>query len=203
MPLGILPAYGDADWNGSPAQWIAIFEWAGATFHQPKYRAAADAVFRYQVERGLPLGDLSEAVVYADETIKPQPEPRHSVLLERLSGRGERIPDKVILRGDDGGGGATQPYVMMQATESLGHSHPHAGSISAYCAGGAVLLNTLGYDATATSLHQSFIVRPADEPFLNFFGDPHGTLCWRRSCPMARVSPPKSPATPARSEPRR
>jgi hypothetical protein len=39
-----------------------------------------------------------------------------------------------------------------------------------------VLLHTLGYDATATALHQSFIVRPPDEPFLSFFGDPRGTL---------------------------
>jgi hypothetical protein len=170
MPIGILPAYGDANWNGSANLWIAIFEWAGATFHQPKYRAAADAIFRYQLERGLPLGDLSEAVEYADETIKPEPAPRSSVLLERVSGRGERIPDKVLLRGAE-----SQAYVMLQATESLGHSHPHAGSISAYSIGGSVLLSTLGYDATATPLHQSFIVRPADEKFLDFFGDPAST----------------------------
>ena len=175
MPVGILPAYGDAEWNGSPSLWIAIFEWAGATFGQPKYRAAADAIFRYNLERGLVIGDLSEAVEYADETIRPIPEPRHSALLQRQSGRGQRVADKVILRGSDVEG-AAQPYVMMQATESLGHSHPHAGSISAYCAGGAVLLNTLGYDATATPLHQSFMVRPPDEPFLSFFGDPQGTL---------------------------
>jgi hypothetical protein len=171
MPVGILPAYGDANWNGAPDLWIGIFEWAGATFHQPKYRAAADAIFRYQLERGLAVGDLSEAVEYADETIKPEPAPRHSVLLQRVSGRGERIPDKVILRGNK-----SQAYVMMQATESLGHSHPHAGSISAYGAGGSVLLNTLGYDATATALHQSFIVRPPEEKFLDFFGDPKNTL---------------------------
>ncbi|HEY3900243.1 MAG TPA: hypothetical protein VGM54_16660 [Chthoniobacter sp.] len=171
MPIGILPAYGDADWNSSANLWIGIFEWAGATFHQPKYRAAADAIFRYQLERGLPLGDLSEAVEYADETIKPEPAPRSSVLLQRVSGRGERVPDKVILRGNE-----SQSYVMMQATESLGHSHPHAGSISAYGVGGSVLLNTLGYDATATPLHQSFIVRPPEEKFLEFFGDPANTL---------------------------
>ena len=171
MPVGILPAYGDANWNGAPNLWIGIFEWAGATFHQPKYRAAADAIFRYQIDRGLAVGDLSEAVEYADETIKPDPVPRCSVLLQRVSGRGERIPDKVILRGN-----ASQAYVMMQATESLGHSHSHAGSISAYGAGGSVLLNTLGYDATATALHQSFIVRPPDERFLEFFGDPNNTL---------------------------
>jgi len=176
MPVGILPAYGDADWNGSPSQWIAIFEWAGATFHQPKYRSAADAIFRYQMARGLPVGDLSEAVEYADETIKPETVPRNSVVLQRLSGRGERIPDKVILRGSATHGSIAQAYVMMQATESLGHSHPHAGSISAYCAGGSVLLNTLGYDATATPLHQSFLVRAPDKPFLDFFGDPKGTL---------------------------
>jgi hypothetical protein len=176
MPIGILPAYGDAEWNGSPALWIGIFEWAGTTFRQPKYRAAADAVFRYNMERGLVIGDLSEAVEYADETLKPEPAPRRSVLLQRVSGRGQRIPDKVVLRGSDANGSTAQPYVMMQATESLGHSHPHAGSISAYCAGGSVLLHTLGYDATATSLHQSFIVRPPDEPFLSFFGDPQGTL---------------------------
>lgn len=171
MPVGILPAYGDANWNGAPNLWIGIFEWAGATFHQPKYRAAADAIFRYQLERGLAVGDLSEAVKYADETIKPEPAPRNSVLVQRVSGRGERVPDKVILRGKE-----SQAYVMMQATESLGHSHPHAGSISAYCAGGSVLLSTLGYDATATSLHQSFIVRPSDEQFLEFFGNPSTTL---------------------------
>ena len=171
MPIGILPAYGDANWNGAPDLWIGIFEWAGATFRQPKYRAAADAIFRYQLERGLPIGDLSEAAEYADESIKPQPEPRKSVLLQRVSGRGERIPDKVILRGNK-----SQAYVMMKATESLGHSHPDAGSISAYGAGDAVLLNTLGYDATATPLHQSFIVRPPDEKFLEFFGDPKNTL---------------------------
>jgi hypothetical protein len=171
MPVGILPAYGDADWNGAPDLWIGIFEWAAATFRQPKYRAAADAIFRYQLARGLPVGDLSEAVEYADERIAPVPEPRTSVLLQRVSGRGERVPDKVILRGQE-----AQAYVMMQATESLGHSHPHAGSISAYGAGGSVLLHTLGYDATATALHQSFIVRPPAEPFLEFFGDPTGTL---------------------------
>ena len=171
MPVGILPAYGDANWNGAPNLWIGIFEWAGATFHQPRYRAAADAIFRYQLERGLAVGDLSEAVTYADETIKPEPAPQRSVLLQRVSGRGERIPDKVILRGNE-----SQAYVMMQATESLGHSHPHAGSISAYCAGGSVLLSTLGYDATATALHQSFIVRPPDEKYLEFFGDPTNTL---------------------------
>jgi hypothetical protein len=43
----------------------------------------------------------------------------------------------VVLRGSDANGSTAQPYVMMQATESLGHSHPHAGSISAYCAGGS------------------------------------------------------------------
>ena len=175
MPIGILPAYGDADWNGAPSLWIAIFEWAGTTFHQPKYRAAADAIFRYQTERGFPVGDLSEAVVYADETLQPAPAPRSSVLLQRLSGRGERVPDKVILCGSDAQGADAQPYVMMQGTESYGHSHPHAGSISAYCAGGSVLLNSLGYDATATPLHQSFMVRPPGEPFLQFFGDPNGT----------------------------
>jgi hypothetical protein len=42
--------------------------------------------------------------------------------------------------------------------------------------GGSVLLNTLGYDATPTALHQSFIVRPPDEKFLDFFGDPANTL---------------------------
>jgi len=110
-------------------------------------------------------------VEYADETIKPDPVPRRSVLLQRVSGRGERIPDKVILRGNE-----SQAYVMMQATESLGHSHPHAGSISAYGAGDSVLLNTLGYDATATALHQSFIVRPPDEKFLEFFGNSTNTL---------------------------
>jgi hypothetical protein len=52
MPVGILPAYGDADWNGAPDLWIGIFEWAAATFRQPKYRAAADAIFRYQLARG-------------------------------------------------------------------------------------------------------------------------------------------------------
>ena len=171
MPIGILPTYGDANWNGSPDLWIGIFEWAGATFHQPKYRAAADAIFRYQLDRGLPVGALTEAVEYADESIKQQLEPQHSVLLQRVSGRGERIPDKVILRGEK-----SQAYVMMQATESLGHSHPHLGSISAYSVGPSVLLNTLGYDATAAALHQSFLVRPKDEPFLDFFGDPANTL---------------------------
>jgi len=171
MPEGILPAYGDADWNSSANLWIGIFEWAGKTFHQAKYRAAADAIFRYQVERGLPMGDLTEAVEYADESIKPQAEPRGAVLLQRVSGRGERVPDKVILRGHD-----SQGYVMMQTTENLGHSHPHAGSISAYCAGGSVLLNTLGYDATPTPLHQSFLARPPDEKFLEFSGDPANTL---------------------------
>jgi hypothetical protein len=171
MPVGILPAYGDADWNGAPNLWIGIFEWAGRTFHQPKYRAAADAIFRYQLDRGLPVGDLSEAMEYADEAIKPELAPRGSILLNRVSGRGERIPDKVVLRGNE-----AQAYVMMQGTESLGHSHPHAGSISAYCAGGSVLLNTLGYDGTAAPLHQSFIVRPPDEKFLEFFGDPASTL---------------------------
>jgi hypothetical protein len=171
MPVGILPAYGDANWNGTPNLWIGIFEWAAATFHQPKYRAAADAIFRYQLERGLAVGDLSEAVEHADETILPTPAPRETVLLHRVSGRGERVPDKVILRGE-----ASQSYVMMQATQSLGHSHPHAASISAYCAGGSVLLSTLGYDATPSALHQSFIVRPAGKPFLDFFGDPDGTL---------------------------
>ena len=171
MPIGILPAYGDADWNSAANLWIGIFEWAGATFRQPKYRAAADAIFRYQLERGLPLGDLSEAVEYADETIKPETVPRSSVLLHRVIGRGERVPDKVILRG-----AASQSYVMMQATENLGHSHPHAGSISAFCAGGSVLLNTLGYDATATPLHQTFMARPPGEKFLELFGDPANTL---------------------------
>jgi len=174
MPIGILPAYGDAEWNGSPALWIGIFEWAGATFHQPKFRAAADEIFRYETQRGLAIGDLSEAVEYADESIKPAPSPRGSVYLQRISGRGDLIPDKVILRGNDDSAGAGQAYVMVQATESLGHSHPHAGSISAYCAGGSVLLHTLGYDATATPLHQSFLVRHPDEPFLGFFGDPNG-----------------------------
>ena len=170
MPVGILPAYGDANWNGSANLWIAIFEWAAATFHQPKYRAAADAVFRYQIERGLPLGDLSEALEYADETIQPKLEPRTSVLLQRVSGGGERVPDKIILRDSQ-----SQSYVMMQATENYGHSHPHAGSVSAYCVDGSVLLSTLGYDATATPLHQSFIIRPPDEKFLDFFGDPANT----------------------------
>jgi hypothetical protein len=170
MPIGILPTYGDANWNGAPDLWIAIFEWAGATFHQPKYRAAADAIFRYQIDRDLPLGDLSVAVEYADESIKPQLEPQHSILLQRVSGRGERVPDKVILRGNE-----SRAYVMIQATESLGHSHPHCGSISAYGVGDSVLLNTLGYDATATALHQSFLVRPPDEKFLDFFGDPNKT----------------------------
>jgi hypothetical protein len=171
MPLGILPAYGDANWNGAPNLWIGIFEWAAATFHQPKYRAAADAIFRYQLERGLPVGDLSEAVEHADESIEPTPAPRGTVLLHRVSGRGERVPDKVILRGE-----ASRSYVMMQATQSLGHSHPHAASISAYSAGGSVLLSTLGYDATPSALHQSFIVRPPGERFLDFFGDPDGTM---------------------------
>ena len=176
LPVGIMPAYGDAGWNGgAPGPWIAIFEWAGTAFRQPKYRAAADAFFRYQQERSLAVGDLSEAVEYADETIKPAPEPRQSVLLQRVSGCGERIPDKVILRGSDANGHANQPYVMMQATVNLGHAQADPGSISAYCAGGSVLLHTLGYDATAAPLHQSFIVRPPDEPFLNFFGDPQGT----------------------------
>ena len=171
MPIGILPGYGDAEWNSSPDLWIAIFEWAGATFHQPKYRAAADAIFRYQLERGLPVGDLSEAVEHVDENIPPQPSPRTSVLLQRVSGRGERVPDKVVLRGDE-----SQGYVMLQATESLGHSHPYAGSISAYGVGGSVLLSTLGYDGTATALHHSFLVRPADERFLAYPGDPAGLL---------------------------
>lgn len=171
MPVGVLPAYGDANWNGAPELWIAIFEWAGATFRQPKYRAAADAIFRYQLARRLSVGDLSEAAEYADESLPPAEAPRGSLLLRRISGRGEVVPDKVILRAD-----ASQAYVMMQATESLGHSHPHAGSISAYGVGDAVLLSTLGYDATATPLHQSFIVRPADEKFLDFFGDPRNTL---------------------------
>jgi hypothetical protein len=117
------------------------------------------------------LGDLSEAVEYADESIHPEPAPRTSVLLHRVSGRGERVPDKVILRGAE-----SQAYVMMQPTESLGHSHPHAGSISAYSVGDSVLLNTLGYDATATPLHQTFMVRPPEEKFLDFFGDPAHTL---------------------------
>ena len=174
MPVGILPAYGDAEWNSSPASWIGIFEWAGATFHQPKYRAAADAIFRYEMKRGLAIGDLSEAVENADESVKIAAGPRSSILLQRVSGRGERVPDKVILRGNYDGDGTSQAYVMMQATESLGHSHPHAGSISAYCAGGSVLLHTLGYDATPTPLHQSFLVRQPDEPFLGFLGDPNG-----------------------------
>ena len=176
LPVGILPAYGDAGWNGpSSPLWIGIFEWAGAAFHQPKYRAAADAVFRYNVDRGLPLGDLSEAIRYTDETLNPEPAPRGSILLERVSGRGQRIPDKVVLRGSDAGGSIAQPYVMVQATENLTHAQADPGSISAFCAGGSVLLHTLGYDATAAPLHQSFIVSAADEPFLNFFGDPKGT----------------------------
>lgn len=177
MPVGILPAYGDANWNGSPDLWIGIFEWAGATFRKPKYRAAADAIFRYQMDRGLAVGDLSEAVEYADESIKPKLEPQHSILLQRVSGRGERVPDKVILCGNE-----SRAYVMMQATESLGHSHPHCASISAYGVGDSVLLNTLGYDATATALHQSFLVRPADEKFLDFFGDPNKT-------PLTKIMP--------------
>lgn len=176
MPIGILPAYGDADWNGAPALWIAIFEWAGSVFHEPKYRAAADAIFRYQMAHGLPIGDLTEAVNYANENISPKGAPRQTILLERLSGRGERVPDKIILRGHATNDETRQPYVMMQCTESYGHSHPHAGSISAYTADGTVLLHTLGYDATPTMLHQSFMVRPSNEKFLPFFGDPKSTL---------------------------
>lgn len=64
----------------------------------------------------------------------------------------------------------------MQCTESYGHSHPHAGSISAYTADGSVLLHTLGYDTTPTILHQSFMARPPNEKFLPFFGNPQNTL---------------------------
>ncbi|MCY3018808.1 MAG: hypothetical protein NTW87_07245 [Planctomycetota bacterium] len=179
MPIGLLPAYGDADWNIAAAEWIGIFEWAGATFHDPKYRAAADAIFRYNKERNLPLGDLSEAVVYADESIQAAFSPRSTVLLTRIVGRGERVPDKVILRGDDKGGDS-QPYVMLMASESLGHSHPYGGAIGAYGAGGAVFLSSLGYDATTTPLHQSFLVRSPQPPFINYFGDPKGTLIAKR-----------------------
>jgi hypothetical protein len=65
---------------------------------------------------------------------------------------------------------------MLQAVHGGAHSHPFGGAISAYALGQGIILHDFGYDGTGPVFHNVFLMRPATKSFLDFFGDPKGTL---------------------------
>jgi hypothetical protein len=174
LPAGIMPPYGDGCWVDAWPQWIGIFEWAGAAFQSPAFRAAADGIFRYAQSQGLAAGDYSEALAFADERIVPSAATRVSQVTWRRSPHGHRVPDKLLLSGD--GAPAAQPFVFLHASEGTSHSHRQIGSVCAYAIGPQVLLHEYGYDAGPAAFHNMMLVRPPGLRFLNFPGDPQHTL---------------------------
>ncbi len=186
MPIGLIPSYGDAEWepNGT---WIAAFETAAKTFSDPKFGAAsahfkdtADRIFQYgeTAAKGKFWDRLFLAVSETDDAIKPVGIAQRSTIVMQQSGSGELQPGKVILRGE-----ATkreeQPFAMFDTFYNKSHSHPDWGALLAYGSFGSIFQHEASYDAGPMYFHNMFIVRPANEPFLPFaklFKDPKDTL---------------------------
>lgn len=171
-PIGPIPDYGDAIWCGGWAFWVAIFERAAGLSGRADFRHAAEAVFRHsmrQFERGAvtrspaQIAPLVHAWRWSREGLEPCAEPMGSLCAKRRDPYGRALWDKLVLRG---GPSSNDPYVLVNLHDGGYHGHADGGALSAFVAGGSVLLHELGYHQGEEQCHNTLLVRPADEPFL-------------------------------------
>jgi hypothetical protein len=174
-PLGPLADYGDAIWPGCWAHWAAAFEWGGRQFRRSDFRGAADALVRYMqqktdwLESPDPevIAGLVRAAGWADSTVAVGQLRLPSCVTQRHDSHGRTLFDKLVLRTS----GPEVAYVLANLHDVGYHGHADGGAMSALVLNGTLVLYELGYHARQETLHHSFLIRPADEPFLYYQGE--------------------------------
>ena len=172
-PLGPLADYGDASWTGGWAHWAAAFEWGGRRFRRADFRAAAARLVRYMqrktdwLESSNPevLVGLVRAARWVDETVAVGELRLPSCVTQRHDSYGRTLFDKLVLRTP----GPDEGYAVVNLHDVGHHGHADGGAISDLVLNGTLVLHELGYRAWQETLHHSFLVRPADEPFLYYY----------------------------------
>jgi hypothetical protein len=163
-PAGIIPDFGDADWQGGWERFIPFFEKGAAAYKDPRYRWAAASLFRRFLD---PMPEktsvfigavLSDAYRWADFSVQAQaPTSGSQEVLEDVVGK------KVVFRNGwkptstymlytyrDIGDGGWLPREYLRTSipveeEKMHHGHSDENSIALLMKGGSILLHDGGY----------------------------------------------------------
>jgi hypothetical protein len=163
-PAGIIPDFGDADWQGSWDRFLPFFEKGGAVYKDPRYRYAAARLFRRYLDP-MPKTTsvftgliLSDAYRWADFGVDAQaPVTGSQEVLDDVVGK------KVVFRNGwdtsgtyllynyrDIGDGGWLPREYLRTTipveeEKMHHGHSDENSIVLLMHKGSILLHDGGY----------------------------------------------------------
>jgi len=105
---------------------------------------------------------LVHACTWARDDLPAKAPALASAVTKRRDPYGRTLLDKLVLR-------AGHSYALVNLHDGGHHAHADGGAVSAFVAGGSVLLHELGYHQNEEQHHNTVLVRPADEPFL--FGE--------------------------------
>lgn len=181
-PSGITAGYGDSAELDDWPFFVAGFERAAATWHDPTLRWAAVQMFDAGMRLRPPgkskdedirfFFPLALAEGWADASLTPEAPKVGTAVLTRREPRNPRMPDKLVLAPsrepgapfllcDDYAGTAGHAFPQWGGM----HSHPQWGSIAYFEAGGEPVLHSLGYNNRSPAHANLLLVTPPSEPF--------------------------------------
>lgn len=147
-PNGVMPDYGNSDWDEGLAYWLHAFERLGHAHQNTRYFAVASAISAYlERNKSMAVADIAglvEACRAIEQTPTTTPAPLPGVALTtRADDQGGAHFDKFHIRtGSDPAAGAA--FVSVNLHDHGGNGGDDAGSVSLYTSGSSVLLHSTG-----------------------------------------------------------
>ncbi|MDR2674243.1 MAG: hypothetical protein LBC18_05075 [Opitutaceae bacterium] len=158
-PNGVLPDYGESDWDDGFGYWMHAFERLGYAHGRADYFAAASAISDYlELNKSMAVADMAGLVeacraVAATPSLTPETLPGVA-LTTRVDDQGDTRFDKIHMRtGGDPAVGAA--FVSLNLHDHGGNAGDSAGAVSLYTSGSSVLLHGAGAGNTFANQRQN------------------------------------------------
>jgi sugar lactone lactonase YvrE len=158
-PNGVLPDYGESDWDEGFGYWLHAFERLGYSHERADYFDAASSISAYlERNKSMAVADMAglvEACRAITETPALTPETLPGVALTtRTDDQGDAHFDKIHMRtGGDPAAGAS--FVSLNLHDHGGNAGDDVGAISLYTSGSSVLLHGTGAGNTFANQQQN------------------------------------------------
>ncbi|OAM87372.1 hypothetical protein OH491_27275 [Termitidicoccus mucosus] len=155
-PNGVLPDYGESDWDAGFAYWLDAFERLGYSHGRASYFSAASAISAYlEQNKSMAVDDMVGLVeacraVAATPTLTPETLPGIA-LTTRADDQGDSQFDKVHLRT----GGTSASFVSLNLHDHGGNAGDDTGAVSLYTTGSSVLLHGTGEGNASANQRQN------------------------------------------------
>jgi hypothetical protein len=201
-PSGITPGYGDSAEVDNWPFWVAAFERAGATWHDPTFRWAAQQIFaagmKYRAGGDSPQSSvpypLPLALDWADSSIAPHaPDGAATAVLRRHDPRDPQMLDKLVL-GPSREPGApflvSDLYAVQMSHANWGsHAHPDWGAIEYFETAGVPVLHSLGYNNRSPNQQNLLLAQPPEQSFPYGDGEIRPGQWTEARLPLAAIEP--------------